>query len=123
MRACPGMRRPPAAGAGSNHVAWPLALLLCGFAMLLPRAASAVPAYAQQTGQPCAACHVGAFGPQLKQYGRDFKLNGYVASAGGSHGPPLAASVQGSFTHTDNAQPGPAALHFAANNNFAVDQV
>jgi hypothetical protein len=44
----------------------PVALLL-----VRPDSAHAVPSFAQQTGQPCAACHVGAFGPQLKQYGRD----------------------------------------------------
>ena len=42
----------------------------------------ALPSFAQQTGQPCAQCHVGAFGPQLKPYGRDFKLFGYVSSDG-----------------------------------------
>jgi hypothetical protein len=101
----------------------PLAALLLLFAMLLhPHRAHAVPAFAEQTGQPCAACHVGAFGPQLKQYGRDFKLNGYVASDGKSHGPPLAVTTQLSFTHTDAAQPGPAAPHFAPNDNVALDQ-
>ena len=98
-------------------------LLVLGWLALWPATARAVPSFAEQTGQPCAACHVGAFGPQLKQYGRDFKLNGYVAGDGKPHGPPLAASVQSSFTHTDAAQPGAAAPHFAANNNFAVDQV
>lgn len=44
--------------------------------------AHAIPAFAEQTGQPCAQCHVGAFGPQLKPYGRDFKLYGYTASDG-----------------------------------------
>ena len=117
MQADPGFRRLAAATAS-----WAAALLFA-VAVLRPNAASAVPAYAQQTGQPCAACHVGAFGPQLKQYGRDFKMNGYVATDGKSHGLPLAASAQASFTHTNNAQPGPAAPHFADNNNFAVDQI
>jgi hypothetical protein len=44
-------------------------------------AAHAVPAFAVQTSQPCAACHVGAFGPQLKPFGRDFKLHGNVRLA------------------------------------------
>jgi len=87
-----------------------------------PHNAYAIPAFAQQTGQPCAACHVGAFGPQLKEYGRQFKLNGYAASDGKDHGIPLAVSVQTSFTHTDAAQPSPPAPHFADNNNFAIDQ-
>jgi hypothetical protein len=98
-----------------------LALLLP--ALLPLHRAQAVPAFAEQTGQPCAACHVGAFGPQLKQYGRDFKLNGYVANDGKNHGLPLAATVQGSFTRTNQDQPQPAAPHFAQNSNIAPDQV
>ncbi len=38
--------------------------------------ASALPAYARQTGQPCATCHT-AF-PELTPYGRQFKLMGYT---------------------------------------------
>jgi len=94
-----------------------LAALLLG-----PRAANAVPSFAQQTGQPCAACHVGAFGPQLTKFGRDFKLNGYTAGDGKNHGLPIAVTTQLSFTHTNNDQPGPAAPDFARNNNFALDQ-
>lgn len=86
-------------------------------------AARAVPSFAQQTGQPCVACHVGAFGPQLRPYGRAFKLNGYVANDGTKHGPPLAMSVYGSFTHTQAGQPGGAARWFAPNDNFALDQI
>ena len=92
------------------------------FLWLFPGVARAVPSFAEQTGQPCAACHVGAFGPQLTKFGRDFKLNGYTASDGKKHGVPLAVSTQLSFTHTNNPQPGPAARHFAANDNFAIDQ-
>jgi hypothetical protein len=85
--------------------------------------AHAVPSFAEQTGQPCAACHVGAFGPQLRQFGRDFKLNGYTATDGTNHFPPIAASVQTSFTHTQASQPGGAARWFAPNDNVAVDQI
>ena len=46
--------------------------------VLLPSGANAIPAFARQTEQPCVTCHVGAFGPQLTDYGRDFKMNGYV---------------------------------------------
>jgi len=88
--------------------------------------AEAVPAFAQQTGQPCAACHVGAFGPQLKPYGRDFKLRGYTAvdesANGGKWKPPLAATVQTTFTHTRSDQQLPPRW-FAPNDNFALDQV
>ena len=90
--------------------------------LLCPGLAQAVPSFAEQTGQPCAACHVGAFGPQLTKFGRDFKLNGYVAGDGKKHGPPLAVTIQASFTHTNNAQPGPAAPDFAPNDNPALDQ-
>ncbi len=45
--------------------------------LIQPPAASAVPAYARQTGQPCATCHT-AF-PELTPYGRQFKLTGYTA--------------------------------------------
>ena len=97
-------------------------LLLLLLQMMRPQSANAVPAFAQQTGQPCAACHVGAFGPQLKEYGRQFKLNGYVAGDGKYHGLPVAISEQSSFTHT-NADKSPPTPHFATNNNFALDQV
>ena len=85
--------------------------------------AGAVPAFAQQTGQPCSACHVGAFGPQLKPYARDFKLFGYQASDGLSHELPIAITMIDSFTHTEQGQPPSAAPHFAANDNLAVDQI
>ncbi len=81
-----------------------------------------MPAFAQQTGQPCEACHVGAFGPQLKPYGRDFKLFGYQSSDGKSHLPPIAMTTQISLTHTQADQNPPPAPGFGANNNFAVDQ-
>jgi len=98
-----------------------IALPLC--AAVGPSPAGAVPAFAIQTGQPCAACHVGAFGPQLKPYGRDFKLHGYVASDGQDHGLPLAMTTQSSFTHTAESQPGGAAPGFRPNDNVAIDQV
>jgi hypothetical protein len=92
------------------------------FLLLFPGAARAMPSFAEQTGQPCAACHVAAFGPQLTKFGRDFKLNGYTAGDEKKHGLPLAVTTQLSFTHTNNPQPGPAAPHFAPNDNVAIDQ-
>jgi hypothetical protein len=85
--------------------------------------ALAVPSFAIQTSQPCAACHIGAFGPQLTPYGRDFKLHGYTANDGKDHGLPLALTTQSSFTHTLQPQPGGAASGFRPNDNFAVDQL
>lgn len=97
--------------------------LLALLPLLCAAPARAVPSFAQQTGQPCAACHVGAFGPQLKQFGREFKLNGYVATDGKTHGLPIAATVQATFTHTDQPQDAPPQPHYAVNDNTAVDQV
>jgi hypothetical protein len=98
-----------------------LALLALVYLYCAPQA-RAVPSFAEQTGQPCAACHVGAFGPQLRPYGRMFKLNGYTASDGKRHFPPIAMSTYGSFTHTQADQPGGAARWFAPNDNVALDQ-
>jgi hypothetical protein len=98
-----------------------LALLaLC--AITLPRISAAVPSFASQTGMPCSQCHVVAFGPSLTAYGRQFKLNGYTYT-GGDQAMPLAAMVQGGFTHTSAALPEPAAPHFSTNDNLSVDQV
>ena len=87
--------------------------------------AQAVPSFAAQTGQPCSACHIGSFGPQLTPFGRAFKIAGYTQTGG--EGPlahiPLAAMVLGSFTHTNTAQPDVAAPDFGRNNNAALDQV
>jgi hypothetical protein len=89
--------------------------------LLVGSPAFAVPSFARQTGQPCATCHVGAFGPQLTEFGREFKLNGYVWNDDGKH-VPLAAMIQASLTHTSADQPGGAGPGFAANNNAALDQ-
>lgn len=45
---------------------------------MMPRA-YALPSFARQTGQRCAACHVGGNWPQLTPWGRFFKLGGYAA--------------------------------------------
>jgi hypothetical protein len=120
-----------AIGPGGDR-GWAKAVIFCGlgFSILLllstvlgTRQALAVPSFAIQTGQPCAACHVGAFGPQLKPYGRDFKLRGYVASDSGDHGLPLAMTTQNSFTHTSAPQPGGAAPGFRPNDNIAIDEL
>ncbi len=89
------------------------------------RSAQAVPSFAAQTGQPCTACHVGAFGPQLTPFGRAFKIGGFTQDGGeGLRSKiPLSAMVLTSFNNTASPQPGGAATHFAPNNNFAVDQV
>jgi hypothetical protein len=86
--------------------------------------ARALPAFAQQTGFPCTACHVGAFGPQLAPTGRAFKIGGYTQTGGTGLGAhiPLAAMIIGSFTHIGAAQPTPPTAGFNTNNNPALDQ-
>ncbi|WP_426421295.1 hypothetical protein [Bradyrhizobium genosp. A] len=106
---------------GGGLLILPLVALLA--IAVTTRPALAVPSFAIQTGQPCAACHIGAFGPQLTPYGRDFKLHGYTANDGKDHGLPLAMTVQSSFTHTVQPQPGGAAPGFKPNDNFAIDQL
>ncbi|HUZ72715.1 MAG TPA: hypothetical protein VMU87_07005 [Stellaceae bacterium] len=82
-------------------------------------AARALPSFARQTGQQCAACHNGF--PELTPYGRLFKLNGYTFGGGTSKYPPIAVMTIGSFTNTQTNQAG-ATPHFGPNDNFAVDQ-
>ena len=97
-----------------------VALLGFGAAGLVAGTASAVPAFAVQTGAPCQACHVGGFGPQLTPFGRAFKLQGYTMRTA-VFNLPLSAMAIGSFTHTDKGQaPTPG---FAPNDNFALDQI
>jgi hypothetical protein len=50
--------------------------------LLLGGEAGAVPPFATQTGQPCTACHIGGFGPQLTPLGRAFKIGGYTQTGG-----------------------------------------
>jgi hypothetical protein len=115
----------------STHPAWAGAVIFygSGFTILLLSAALvtpqalAVPSFAVQTGQPCATCHIGSFGPHLTPQGRDFKLHGYVASDGKDHGLPLAFVTETSFTHTATPQPGGAAPGFKPNDNVAIDQM
>ena len=80
------------------------------------RMARALPSYARQTGQECAACHNGF--PELTPYGRLFKLNGYTFTGGTSDLPAIAAMAVPSFTHTQTAQPGGAGPNRGPNDNF-----
>ena len=99
-------------------------LLLAVLAAVLLRTgpAAAVLSFSRQSGQPCSLCHVGSFGPQLTEYGREFKLTGYTLTGGEGLNIPVSAMVIGSFTHTSKGQSGGAAPHFGNNDNFALDQ-
>jgi hypothetical protein len=85
--------------------------------------AAAVPSFAEQTGQPCSACHVGGFGPHLTPFGRTFKLEGYTMRAGNSFTNPVSAMAVASFVNTASDQPEPPAPHYDTNNNATIDQV
>jgi hypothetical protein len=71
-------------------------------ALVSGTSAKAVPAFGQQTGQKCAACHVGGFGPQLTPFGRAFKLGGYTLRTKSNI--PLSAMAVASYTATRRAQ-------------------
>ena len=58
------------------------AILSTAFVGCSWHAARAVPSFAAQTGQPCQMCHIGALGPQLTPYGRNFKIKGYTQTGG-----------------------------------------
>jgi hypothetical protein len=95
------------------------ASLIAAAALTSPREARAVPAFAQQTGQPCKSCHVGGFGPELTPFGREFKLGGYTLRAHASI--PVAAMAVTSFTHTRKDQVAPPE-HLGRNDNLVLDE-
>jgi hypothetical protein len=97
--------------------------VLLGLALqgLIVTAARAVPSFAVQTGQPCQACHVGGFGPQLTPFGREFKMRGYTTRSV-NWTVPVSAMAEGSYVSTAKGQPGGAAPGYGANDNFSLDQ-
>jgi hypothetical protein len=93
---------------------------------LLAKPADALPSFAAQTGQPCTACHVGAFGPQLTPLGRAFRIGGYTQRGGEGllSQIPLSGMVITSFTHTNQSVPEDARVtHYATNNNPSLDAI
>jgi hypothetical protein len=108
---------PTQAGAGRRAVSWPAVAAV--LALWSPAPSWSLPAFARQTGLPCATCHTLAFGPALTAYGRNFKLHAYAW--GTQKTIPLSADLIESFTHTSQDQPhGP---NYSDNNNVALDQV
>ena len=96
------------------------ALLLGSFYLADSNSAAALPAFAAQTGLPCAACHDGF--PELTPLGRRFKLDGYIT--GGSY-PMLdniAAMVQAGFTQLHAKVPGGLAPDYSGNNAWSIQQ-
>jgi hypothetical protein len=101
------------------------AILVAAVAALAPHPARAIQNFALQTGQPCTACHIGAFGPQLTAFGRAFKLGGYTQTGGDGWQAafPVSAMLLGSYTNTNKGQGQPASEHYGSNGNFAMDQI
>ena len=91
--------------------------------------AQATTSFARQTGEPCTACHMQAYGPWLTQYGQKFKLDGYVAGHANKLPDvinPFAFEVVGSLTNTQSNNGGDpyysnTAGHSNANNNVLAD--
>ena len=86
-------------------------------------AANALPSFARQTGEECAACHVGSIGPQLTPHGQKFKMGGYVDGNGKDDWwTPFAGQAIATYTHTSKDQPGDAADTFDDNDNLAFQE-
>jgi len=107
-----------------RHFRWPgIRYLFCVLVAttVFPRVADAIPSFARQTGLECSACH-NAY-PQLNEFGRNFKLQGYTLQSGDpEYYERLSVMLQPSFTQTRKGQSGGAAPHFDPNNNFALTQ-
>jgi hypothetical protein len=97
------------------------ALFAAALSVLATGEAAAVPSFADQTGQPCTACHIGGFGPELTPFGRSFKLGGYTNRVSDS-AIPLSAHAIASFVHTAADQADPPAPHYATNGNVTLDE-
>ena len=88
--------------------------------------ARAVPSFAAQTGQPCQTCHIGALGPQLTPYGRNFKIKGYTQTGGTGLASEvhLAGWVQTEFSaYQKKLPPSGVTPDFASNDNAFVNAV
>ena len=87
-------------------------------------AAHALPSYARQTGQECAACHIGSFGPQLTPYGQKFKIGGYTERGGDDAAVniPLSAMLVGTYDQTKEDLPEDAGPHDGTNNNSSLQE-
>jgi hypothetical protein len=106
-----------------------LRLVLLAALCLAAGAASAVPSFARQSNQPCAACHVGGFGPQLTEFGIAFKLGGYTLAVPNRPAVPVAAMIMAGFTHTNPSQDASGlegrqltGAHLKGNDNLTLDQ-
>lgn len=90
--------------------------------MMFIRPAAALPSFARQTGEECAACHIGGFGPQLTPHGMKFKLSGYTDGKAPAWYLPLSGQAIASYTETQKSQAGGAAPHFSSNGNSELQE-
>ncbi len=97
--------------------ALPVAVLWAGVSF----DANALPAYTRQTGEECAACHVGAYGPQLTPHGMKFKIGGYTDTDGKSGHVPLSAMLVVNYTNVKKDLP-EFPEHARENNNFVAQE-
>ena len=102
--------------AGSTAI---LAASILNSGKYAPDRANALPSYARQTGEDCAACHVGGFGPQLTPHGRQFKINGY---SDGETKVPLSGMLVANYTHTSKDRANPISGHDGRNDNVALQE-
>jgi hypothetical protein len=99
------------------------AFAIAGAMLLMASPARALPAFAIQTGQPCASCHVGGYGPQLTAFGREFKLHGYTQRAVSQFDvAPVSMMAVASYIRTQRDQDGPPAPHYSSNDNVTLDE-
>lgn len=96
-----------------------LGVLALGAFGALSTPAGAVPSFAAQTGQQCAACHVGAFGPQLTPFGREFKRIAFTMRTKANI--PVSAMAVASYVHTAADQPD-LQPDFSSNDNVGLDE-
>ncbi|QID18336.1 cytochrome C [Nitrogeniibacter mangrovi] len=108
-------------GRRSRLIAWCFGAL-AGALLLVANDASALPAFARQTGQDCAACHVGAFGPQLTPFGIRFKIDGYTDGTSGKGELPFSAMLIAGYTHTAKDQADPPSPHTHRNDNVGINE-
>ena len=115
----PGARNINRRRASNGPRAALLGALALAIALVWIRPADALPAFAGQTGLPCAACHVGGFGPQLTPFGISFRANGYTQ--GGGTGPwshiPVSIVISPSYQTEAKAQQ-PAPTGYGTNNFY-----
>lgn len=91
--------------------------------MMAAQHAAAVPSFARQTHQECAACHIGSFGPQLTPYGQKFKLGGYTEKSDDSESTiPLSAMLVGIYDRTASDLPEAPTQHTKTNNNTELQE-